>query len=251
MSRALKSIAGLLSPNVQTRYESQHNVLSALAQRCGLRMYNRNLSWFEDEEFLSVWRQFPEATKIIHERKFNLYNIARSLQHIPGDLAECGVFRASSSFLMLAASQGTGKFLHGFDSFQGLSEPKERDTVIIDRTFKWKENDLAVSETFAQNNLSKFNGQFCLYKGWIPERFNEVKDKTFSLVHIDVDLYDPTLATLEFFWPRLNPGGMIVCDDYGFESCPGAKKAMDDFFARYSLNVAHLTTGQGFVVKSS
>lgn len=90
---------------------------------------------------------------------------------------------------------------------------------------------------------------FTLYKGWIPEKFHEVEDKEFSLVHIDVDLHDPTLASLEFFWPRLNAGGMIVCDDYGSEACPGAKKAMDDFAAKYGFSVVHLTTGQGFITK--
>ena len=104
-------------------------------------------------------------------------------------------------------------------------------------------------EAAASHNLQKFNGSFTLYKGWIPARFDEAKDKTFSLVHIDVDLYEPTLASLAFFWPRISAGGMIVCDDYGFESCPGARRAMDEFFAERGLSVVHLTTGQGFVTK--
>lgn len=243
-------LLSFLGNSEQSRYESRHDLLSALAIRCQMRMYTGNLAWPVDAEFLRQWDQYPEKkTDIIHERKFNLFNIAKGLRHVHGDIVECGVFRAASSFLMLSASEGTGKHLHGFDSFEGLSKPDKTDTVIHERTFKWKENDLAVPEDVAKKNLGKFAGHFTLYKGWIPQRFNEIEGKAFSLIHIDVDLFGPTMESLEFFWPRLSPGGMIVCDDYGFETCPGARKAMDDFFKKNNQSVIHLTTGQGIVIK--
>ena len=77
--------------------------------------------------------------------------------------------------------------------------------------------------------LKKFNF-VKTYKGWIPKRFNEVQHLSFSLVHIDVDLYEPTLASLEFFYPRLSKGGVIICDDYNVSAYPGSKKAWDEFF---------------------
>jgi len=71
-------------------------------------------------------------------------------------------------------------------------------------------------------------------------------------VHVDVDLFEPTAARLEFFYPRLVSGGMIVCDDYGFTTCPGARKACDDFCAKTpQQTVIHLTTGQGIIMKQS
>lgn len=241
-----------LGGSEQARYEARHDLLNAIAIRCNMRMYTGNLAWPTDADFLKHWSLYPEKeTDIIHERKFNLFNIARGLRHVQGDIVECGVFRAASAFLMLSASEGTGKNLHGFDSFEGLSKPEETDTVTRGRTFKWKENDLSVPENTASENLKKFEGHFSLYKGWIPQRFDEVEGKIFSLVHIDVDLFAPTLAALEYFWPRLSPGGMIVCDDYGFETCPGARKAMDDFFQKQGQSVIHLTTGQGLVIRPS
>jgi O-methyltransferase len=59
-----------------------------------------------------------------------------------------------------------------------------------------------------------------LYKGWIPSRFIEVEDRQFSFVHIDVDLYEPILDSLNFF-PKLVKGGVIVFDDYGITQFPG------------------------------
>jgi O-methyltransferase len=55
-------------------------------------------------------------------------------------------------------------------------------------------------------------------------------------------------SSLEFFYPKLATGGVVVCDDYGFATCPGAKLAMDNFFKGKS-KVLSLTTGQGMVIK--
>ena len=77
------------------------------------------------------------------------------------------------------------------------------------------------------------------YKGWIPERFREVESLRFSFVHVDVDLEQPTRDSLEFFYPRLSPGGVLLCDDYGSSLCPGATSA----------KMISLSPGGGFLVR--
>ena len=240
------SVAG----NKQQKYEARHRLFSSVATRCGFRLYNKNLAWLHDEEFKQIWRDFPYGNRnYIHERKFNFYYLAKSIRNIPGDMAECGVYHGGSSHLMLAATQDTDKHLYGFDSFEGLSEPSDIDVAPKEETFKWNKHDMTMPEDMAKAHLKMHDGRFTLYKGWIPERFDQVQDKQFSLVHIDVDLHEPTLKSLEFFYPRMSTGGIIVCDDYGSEACPGARKAMDDFFAeKPEGSVVHLTTGQGMVV---
>jgi O-methyltransferase len=178
-----------------------------------------------------------------------LYSIAKSIVNIGGDIVECGVLRGHSSYLMLYANKDTNKQLYGFDSFEGLSKPNFMDEINNDYSFKWKQYDLSTPEIVAKNNLAIFGNRFHLLKGWIPDRFHEISDKTFSIVHIDVDLYQPTLDSINFFWDKINKGGVLVCDDYGFETCPGAKKAMDEFFKLKNMSVIHLTTGQGIVFK--
>jgi hypothetical protein len=240
--------------NKQHRYESQYQLFVVLTHFFGFRLYNKNLVWIYDEEYIAAWQKFPMSKKgrmFIHERKFNLFNLARSIRSVEGDIAECGVFHGGSSHLMLTATDGTSKHLFGFDSFEGLSEPKESDYVTQKHTFKWKKHDMSFDENTTRKNLEKFNGRFSLYKGWIPERFNEVSQNRFSLVHIDVDLYEPTMSSIEFFYPRLSVGGFIVCDDYGSEACPGAKKAMDEYAASIGAKVVHLTTGQGILFKTT
>lgn len=162
---------------------------------------------------------------------------------------EC--LRGGSSFLICQATNivGNKKFKHFvFDSFEGLSEPSDEDKPKFERIFKWKRNDLKCSINTTKRNLRKFNNIY-YYKGWIPDQFYNIQYEKLALVHIDVDLYKPTYDCLEFFYSRMVQGGMIICDDYGFESCPGANKAFIDFMKDKPEKIIHLTTGQGLIIK--
>ena len=70
-----------------------------------------------------------------------------------------------------------------------------------------------------------------------------------SLVHVDVDLYEPTLASRRFCWPLLARNGMLVCDDCGSPRCPGAKQAFDEFFAELGMGFMELPTMQAIAIK--
>ena len=81
------------------------------------------------------------------------------------------------------------------------------------------------------------------------ERFDEVGDRTFCLAHIGVGLYEPTRDSLAFFYPRLERHGMIICDDYGSGAYPGARLALDEFFADRPETPIELPQTQAFIVK--
>lgn len=248
VSRAQR-VAKLALGSPPERKKARHDVAAAIVSRLGFRMYGPEASWFENEEFSAAWVNFPGRAGPANDRVFNLFNLAKSLAHVDGDLAECGVNIGRSAHFMLAANGGNDKHLHAFDSFEGLSDPILDDRP-ADRLAKpWATRDLAIDEGAARANLEAFAGRFTLFKGWIPDRFAEVADRRFSLVHVDVDLYEPTRASVEFFWPRINPGGLLVCDDYGSRRCPGAKKAMDEFAQSQGLRVAELSSMQAILFK--
>ena len=72
----------------------------------------------------------------------------------------------------------------------------------------------------------------------------------FGLVHIDVDVYPPTKFCLERFAPRVVVGGLVVVDDYGFKTCPGARRAVDEFAAANpQFRLLHLMTGQAVLTR--
>lgn len=253
MWNKLCRVPGLLADitlgSAKKRYEAAYTFIAGAAQACGFRLYSMHMSWMEEPEYKQVWLRFPENDNgFVRERHFNLYNLSKLVRHVDGDSVECGVFHGAGSHVIMSALGDNSRPHHIFDSFAGLSEPEAEDSISKNRVYEWKKHDLATPEDLVRHNLAPFP-QIKMYKGWIPERFDDVADRRFRLIHIDVDLYQPTLDSLKFFYQRTNPGGIIVCDDYGSEACPGAKKALDEFFADKPEEVVHITTGQAFVIK--
>lgn len=230
-------------------YESRFQYLAGKAASLGFEIYNKNLMWMDDAEFWSVWKASPFSGKQRPDRKFVAWSMAQATRHIVGDTAECGVLDGATSYVVLSAREESYGVHHVFDSFEGLSEPTVEDLPSSQLAFNWRAGDLSVSQEVAIRNLGRFdNVRF--YKGWIPQRFHEVSDRVFSFVHVDVDLYQPTRDAIEFFYPRLSPGGILLCDDYGYHTCPGAHRAFDEFaVSTPEKQVIHLPTGQGFLVK--
>jgi hypothetical protein len=181
-------------------------------------------------------------------RCFTLQGVIRGLRHVAGDVAECGVRHGKSTAFMLEADPVKRQY-HVFDSFQGLSEPSAEDSPGPGLPSHWKKGRMAVNEAETRANLADF-ANVSFYPGWIPERFADVANRRFALLHVDVDLYHPTRDSLEFFWPRLTLGGIVVCDDYGFATCPGAKQALDEFFDKRAAGIMEVSTGQALVVKT-
>jgi hypothetical protein len=198
-------------------------------------------TWTFDREFLRTFRKLEGDNFHSADRKFFLRGSLDLVRHLPGDTAECGVYKGSSSYIICQRLADLRKTHHVFDSFEGLSEPTGVDGQL------WSKGDLSAGEAVVQSTLKGF--PIKLYKGWIPARFAEVADKTFCYIHIDVDLYQPTLDSLEFFYSRMVPGGIILCDDYGFLTCPGARQAFDEFIEGKPERIIEVPTGQGFIIK--
>jgi hypothetical protein len=163
-------------------------------------------------------------------------NLLKKLRHF----AECGVWKGHSAYLIASIIQNEfNDSFHIFDSFEGgLSDKVDKDLVEGQSDNEIKEEKLIFSSNLQDVKRTLNNFQFIKYHpGWIPETFHEVSEINFSFVHIDVDLYQPTKDSLEFFYERLNNGGVIICDDYGLNQFPGAKSAVDEFISnnKYSF----------------
>jgi len=201
--------------------------------------------WREDKIFLDEYKRLSPASPYSQDRKFVLREFARYTKNIPGCMAECGCYQGASAYFM--AKENPDIPLHLFDSFEGLSEPTEMDGPRAKDHHHWEKGDLTASEKQARETLRDFN-KVVFHKGWIPDRFPEVAKDHFRLVHIDVDLYQPTRDALEFFYPRMNSNGVIILDDYGFTTCPGALKACKEFISDKPEYILHLPTGQGVII---
>jgi len=202
--------------------------------------------WREDKSFTKEYKLLSPGNPYSEERKFALREFARQAKGLTGSMAECGCYMGASAYFL--AKELPDCPLHLFDSFEGLSPPGKNDIPDADYLL-WKEGDLTSGEQEIKHNLRDFTN-IHYYKGWIPDRFHEIEDEHFRLLHIDVDLYQPTIDSLKFFYPRMIKGGIIVLDDYGFVNCPGAYEGVEKFMSDKIETILHLPTGQGVIIKS-
>jgi len=156
---------------------------------------------------------------------------------LPGDMAQVGVYRGASAGFIAEAG---GKRLHLFDTFAGLPRFSASDKGID--TFK----DTSVE--MVRDYLKGYEA-LC-YKGVFPATSSPIKDKKFCFVYLDVDLYQSTKDGLEFFYPRMSPGGAIVIDDLDDKGWQGVRKAVDEFDSAHGTVCMKLVGGQGVIIKS-
>lgn len=224
--------------------------LNKLARAVGMRIVNPGYHWYESVFHNRLIKEFDPNAREIHDRNFNLIELLKLLHHLDGDTAECDVYKGRSSFLIMKSLGNETRTHHIFDSFEGLSDPQAVDIPNKKNAYQWKGSDLKISEQSVRDHLSAFQ-QVSYHRGWIPDCFKNLKSANFIFVHIDVDLYQPTLDSLRFFYDRLRTGGMILCDDYGSTYCPGARKAFDEFMQDKPEPIIELTSGQCFIIKHS
>lgn len=167
-----------------------------------------------------------------------VYSFARSQTKLPGDMAEVGMYEGCSARLICEA-KGDRPF-YGFETFEGLPQATAPDgPVHIEKQYTSSyESVVAYLKDFPNVHI---------YKGVFPETAGPIEDKRFSFAHFDVDLYEGTRACLEFFYPRMVPGGIMLSHDYSLLA--GVRKAFDEFLADKPEAILELPSTQCMVVK--
>ncbi len=175
-------------------------------------------------ELLKASRNYPD--------KVRLYNFWLQVQRInkdnvEGDMAELGVYKGESARLL--HRMAPDRIFHLFDTFGGFT-----GTDLQPETGKASEySTKSFADTSINKVLKKINGnsdKLKIHAGHFPQSAEEVLETTYSLVNLDADLYNPTKAGLEYFYPRLSPGGVIFVHDYN-DKWEGLVKAVDEFVA--------------------
>jgi O-methyltransferase len=159
-------------------------------------------------------------------------------RRIAGDVAELGVGYGASAKL-LSMRLPVGKYLHLFDTFTGLPHTTEADGARF-RAGEFHSNLEDVRRYVGTDRVHYYPGLF-------PVTAGPACDCVFSFVHLDADLYQSTLAAFQFFYPRLSPGGVMLCHDY--PSASGVVKAIEEFFRDKPDPVVELMGYQAMIVK--
>jgi Macrocin-O-methyltransferase (TylF) len=160
---------------------------------------------------------------------------------LAGDLAELGVYQGHTATLIARAARRLGRNAYLLDTFQGFDQSDFRG-LDSDQKMQFSDTSLdAVRKRVGDENVRFIKGHF-------PGSAAALPDTSYCLVHIDCDLYAPIFSALEYFYPRVVPGGFLIIHDYSSLAWDGAERAVDEFFADKPEGLIPLTDGAGSVV---
>ncbi len=180
------------------------------------------------------------------ERLYALYQATRYIvtKGIAGDFVECGVWRGGSMMLcayLLNKAGATDRQLYLYDTYAGMSEPTEVDVSIHHESARdeWQsaqQNQITdwcfaslseVRDNMRRTGYPEDNIQ--LVQGKVEETIPSQAPTRIALLRLDTDWYESTRHELRHLYPRLEPSGVLIIDDYGYWQ--GARQATDEYFA--------------------
>jgi Macrocin-O-methyltransferase (TylF) len=160
---------------------------------------------------------------------------------LQGDFAELGVYRGRTATLLARMARRLGRTAYLLDTFEGFNVADCRG---IDAGQKMQFADTSLESVRAL--VGEENVRYV--QGYFPDSAAQLPDAQYCMVHIDCDLYAPIYSALEYFYPRLVPGGFLIVHDYSSLSWDGAERAVDEFFTDRAESIIPLTDGAGSVV---
>jgi len=205
-----------------------------------------------ENEFHEIYEKCKPFTMTSVERMYALFKATKYIVEsgIQGDFVECGVWRGGSSMniaLTLKHSGDVGRSIFLYDTYTGMSQPSAHDAGEdgIAASVKWQKlqnknfnewcyaplddvRENVLSTGYPVNNLT-------FVKGKVEESIPQVMPEQIALLRLDTDWYESTLHELEYLFPRLVHGGVLLIDDYGHWQ--GARKAVDEYIEKNNVKI--------------
>lgn len=172
---------------------------------------------------------------------------AENAKKIEGDFVECGVNKGGMSLAIMHYTDFNTlnkKFwlldtYKGFDIAQLTSDQKERLSFdYYDECYE------SVVKTFNPYPNAK------IIRGTVPDTLHHVETDKVAYLSIDMNIPQPEVAALDYFWEKLVPGAIVVLDDYNWPKNRDQKTALDRAVAKFDVKILEMPTGQGLIVKT-
>lgn len=207
----------------------------------------------EDADFTALYESMKREWFVdgdvgdVRWRMWMLTRCARQCSRLPGVFAEFGVYRAGCAYMILATrSIAPGQRFFLFDTFQGI--PGDRLLPAeVEHGFAGRWSD--TSPEYVLRRLAPWRGCLEVVAGDVFETLPRTETGPIAFGHIDLNAAAPTAAVLDYVYPRLLPGGILVFDDYGFEGYEEQRHVIDDFFASRPEQVLATPAGPSLVIK--
>ena len=163
-------------------------------------------------------------------------------EQLTGDFAELGVYRGHTASLLAIMARRLNSTVYLLDTFEGFNAA---DLKGVDAGIQMGFADTSVEAVRAlvgEQNVEFIKGHFPASSTQLPP------DGSYCLVHLDCDLYAPMASALEYFYPRLVPGGFLIVHDYSSLHWDGASRAVNEFFADKAESVVPMPDSAGSVI---
>ena len=199
--------------------------------------------WKSDADFQRIFREVRSHTLVDEYRCHELWDLCGQIDTLePGDLLEVGVWRGGTGCLLARrTAKNVADTVFLCDTFSGVVKAGSVDSAYVGG------EHADTSKTLVENLCQKLG----LANVKIPPAATgpAIADRRFRLCHIDVDVYESAAQTFEWVWPRLVPGGLVVFDDYGFYSCGGVTRFVNQMRGLKDRLVIYNVNGHALVIK--
>ncbi|MBV8246227.1 MAG: class I SAM-dependent methyltransferase [Candidatus Eremiobacteraeota bacterium] len=197
----------------------------------------------EHRDVLAEDREWPRRahTMLGRERLDNIQACIESVLEdgVEGDLIETGVWRGGATIFMRGVLEARGdaaRTVWVADSFQGLPAPDTQNFPADAADAHFTRPELAVSVDEVKANFARYgllDDRVIFVEGWFRETLPALPVEKLAVLRLDGDMYESTRVALDALYPKLQPGGYIIVDDY--RSIPGCFKAVNDYRAEQHI----------------
>ena len=173
---------------------------------------------------------------------------ANHVKNIKGDFVECGVNTGAYSRAVIdyIDFQSLNKTFFLLDTFNGLVAEQisdnEKNNGINKYLNSYRDVYNEVKSTFENLPVK-------IIKGAVPDTLPQCDAQSIAYLSIDMNCVLPEIAAMEYFWPKVSTGGVVILDDYGFPNHIEQKNAFDQFAKKNDIEILCLPTGQGIIIK--
>lgn len=211
---------------------------------------NKHLPPPYEPEIEAILAQASPFTMTSRARMFALYQAVHYLHsnNVGGSVVECGVWRGGSSMVAALTLKELGDTTRDFflyDTFEGMSEPSEKDVDFRNTKMKDVWNNVKLEDKVMCYSTLDEVKQNMESTGYPPSRFHYVKGKVedtipnaipdrIALLRLDTDWYESTKHEMTHLFPRLVKNGILIIDDYGHWK--GARAAVDEYFKSINMH---------------
>jgi O-methyltransferase len=207
--------------------------------------------WQGDESFMKIYNQIKDNTLVDIYRCYELWQLIQKAQSLNSRAAvlEVGVWRGGTAGIMSQqlSNLQSKAVLYLADTFTGVAKAGVNDSFYTGGEHSDTSQEIVED---VLKNKSRYP-YYKILKGIFPDdtAHGISIDEQFALCHIDVDVYTSAKDILEWVWERLITGGVVVFDDYGFHSCTGVTKLVDEYRNHADRQIIHNLNGHAIMIK--